>query len=84
MAFKLTYADGQESDYDDATHWEIDGGTLKMGRKPGEWTVYVSPAHWATVEVVRGKDEDKGQEEDHDKDKDEDKDDSGDDGDDED
>jgi hypothetical protein len=55
MAFKLTYTDGQESDYDDGTKWEVDGGVLKLGRGDGEWTVFVSPGHWATIEV--GKDE---------------------------
>ena len=38
MAFKLTYTDGQESDYDDGTKWEVDGGVLKLGREDGEWT----------------------------------------------
>ena len=54
MAFKLTYTDGQESDYDDGTKWEVDGGVLKLGRENGEWSVFVSPGHWATIEV--GKD----------------------------
>ena len=54
MAFKLTYTDGQESDYDDGTKWEVDGGVLKLGREDGEWSVFVSPGHWATIEV--GKD----------------------------
>ena len=51
MAFKLTYTDGQESDYDDGTKWEVDGGVLKLGRENGEWSVFVSPGHWATIEV---------------------------------
>lgn len=51
MAFKLTYSDGQETDYDDDTAWEVDDGVLKMGRKEGEWTVLVSPSHWAVLEV---------------------------------
>ena len=51
MAFKLTYTDGQESDYDDGTKWEVDGGVLKLGRKDGEWSVFVSPGHWATLEL---------------------------------
>jgi hypothetical protein len=54
MAFKLTYTDGQESDYDDGTKWDVDGGVLKLGREDGEWTVFVSPSHWATIEI--GKD----------------------------
>jgi hypothetical protein len=54
MAFKLTYTDGQESDYDDGTKWDVDGGVLKLGRENGEWSVFVSPGHWATIEV--GKD----------------------------
>lgn len=33
MAFKLTYSDGQETDYDDDTAWEVDDGILKMGRR---------------------------------------------------
>jgi hypothetical protein len=79
MAFKLTYTDGQESDYDDGTKWEVDGGVLKLGREDGEWSVFVSPGHWATIEV--GKDtkkkrddkddkEDKGEKEDEKSDKD--------------
>jgi hypothetical protein len=55
MAFKLTYTDGQESDYDDDTKWEVDDGVLKMGREEGKWTVLVSPSHWATIELVSGK-----------------------------
>lgn len=51
MAFKLTYSDGQETDYDDDTAWEVDDGVLKMGRREGEWTVLVSPSHWAVLEV---------------------------------
>jgi hypothetical protein len=51
MAFKLTYSDGQETDYDDGTVWEVDNGVLKMGREDGEWTVLVSPSHWAVIEV---------------------------------
>jgi hypothetical protein len=51
MAFKLTYSDGQETDYDDGTAWEVDNGVLKMGREDGEWTVLVSPSHWAVIEV---------------------------------
>ena len=59
MAFKLTYTDGQESDYDDGTKWDVDGGVLKLGREDGEWTVLVSPGHWATIEVVKGKETDR-------------------------
>jgi len=51
MAFTLTYSDGQETDYDDDTAWEVDDGVLKMGRRDGEWSVYVSPSHWAVLEV---------------------------------
>jgi hypothetical protein len=51
MAFKLTYSDGQETDYDDDTAWEVDDGVLKMGREEGNWTVLVSPSHWAVIEV---------------------------------
>jgi hypothetical protein len=51
MAFKLTYTDGQESDYDDDTVWEVEAGVLKMGREEGKWTVLLSPSHWAVVEV---------------------------------
>jgi hypothetical protein len=29
-------------------------GVLKLGRENGEWSVFVSPGHWATIEV--GKD----------------------------
>src|SRR3954462_2965894 len=54
MAFKLTYIDGQESDYDDDTKWEVDSGVLKLGRGDGDWSVLVSPGHWATLELGRG------------------------------
>ncbi|GAB7066768.1 hypothetical protein H7J06_28520 [Mycobacterium hodleri] len=59
MAFTLTYSDGQETDYDDDTAWEVENGVLKMGRRDGEWSVYVSPSHWAVLEVggQRGKDD---------------------------
>lgn len=66
MAFKLTYTDGQESDYDDGTKWRVEDGVLKMGRERGKWTVLVSPSHWATIEVTKGKGRDDG-----DKDRDE-------------
>lgn len=55
MAFKLTYTDGQESDYDDGTKWDVDGGVLKLGREDGDWTVFVSPGHWATIEIGKAK-----------------------------
>ena len=58
MAFKLTYSDGQSTDYDDSTKWEVDNGVVKMGRDDGEWTVFVSPSHWATLELATGKDND--------------------------
>ena len=53
MAFKLTYTDGQESDYDDGTKWEVEGGVLKLGREDGDWCGFVSPGHWATIEVAK-------------------------------
>jgi hypothetical protein len=52
MAFKLTYTDGQETDYDDDTAWEVESGVLKMGREAGNWTVVLSPSHWAVIEVA--------------------------------
>ena len=73
MAFKLTYTDGQEAEYDDDTAWEVDDGVLKMGRKEGDWTVLVSPSHWAVIEVSgaasleRGGDADSDDEPDDDK-----------------
>ncbi|MDA2894177.1 hypothetical protein PDG61_24930 [Mycolicibacterium sp. BiH015] len=51
MAFKLTYSDGQESQHDDDTKWEIDDGVLKLGREKGKWSVYLSPSHWAVLEL---------------------------------
>ena len=54
MAFKLTYTDGQESDYDDDTKWELEDGVLKLARGNGEWSVLVSPGHWATLELGKG------------------------------
>ena len=61
MAFKLTYSDGQETDYDDDTAWEVDDGVLKMGRRDGEWTVLVSPSHWAVLEVGGRREKDGGE-----------------------
>jgi hypothetical protein len=58
MAIKLTYSDGQETDYDDSTKWEVENGVVKMGREAGKWTVFISPSHWATLELVSGKDRD--------------------------
>jgi hypothetical protein len=76
MAFKLTYSDGHETDYDDETKWEVENGVVKLGSEEGKWSVYISPSHWATLELTAGKDksekEDKGKDK---KDKDEDKDD---------
>lgn len=51
MAFKLTYTDGQEANYDDDTAWEVDDGVLKLGKSEGDWSVLVSPSHWAVIEV---------------------------------
>lgn len=68
MAFKLTYSDGHESDYDDDTKWEVEDGVLKLGKEAGKWSVFLSPSHWATLELAAGKDKGK----DSDKDKDED------------
>lgn len=64
MAFKLTYTDGQESDYDDDTKWELDDGVLKLGRGDGDWTVLVSPGHWATIELGTSAKEKKKQQKD--------------------
>jgi hypothetical protein len=64
MAFKLTYSDGQETDYDDSTEWEVEDGVVKMGHEPGKWTVFVSPSHWATLELVTGEDRGKGDDKD--------------------
>jgi hypothetical protein len=81
MAFKLTYIDGQEDTYDDDTKWEVDDGVLKLGRGDGDWSVLVSPGHWATIELgTSGKPKkekkddksDKNEKADEDKDKDED------------
>jgi hypothetical protein len=58
MAFKLTYRDGEADDYDDSTAWTVEDGVLKMGREEGEWTVLVSPSHWATIEVGSSHDDD--------------------------
>jgi hypothetical protein len=78
MAFKLTYSDGHETDYDDETKWEVENGVVKLGSEEGKWTVFISPSHWATLELTAGKDKDKGKKEDKDDkgdDKDQDKDD---------
>jgi hypothetical protein len=63
------------TDYDDGTKWEVDGGVLKLGREDGEWSVFVSPGHWATIEVAKDtkeKKHDKDEKDDKDDDKDED------------
>ena len=81
MAFKLTYIDGQEDTYDDDTKWEVDDGVLKLGRGDGDWSVLVSPGHWATIELgksTKDKKDKKDEKDDNDKkakdeDKDEDK-----------
>jgi hypothetical protein len=73
MAFKLTYRDGEADDYGDDTAWAVEDGVLKMGREDGNWTVLVSPSHWATIEVGsdhKGDDkEDKKKKDDEKKDK---------------
>jgi hypothetical protein len=60
MAFKLTYTDGNETDYDDNTKWEVEAGVVKLGREEGKWTVFVSPSHWATLELVASRDKGDG------------------------
>jgi hypothetical protein len=66
MAFKLTYSDGQESEYGDDTAWDIEAGVLKMGREQGEWTVLLSPSHWAVIEVAKSGGNDESDDEDGD------------------
>jgi hypothetical protein len=56
MAFTLTYRDGQSTNYDDSTKWEVDSGVVKLGPNEGDWTVFVSPSHWATLELDPGDD----------------------------
>jgi hypothetical protein len=58
MAFKLTYSDGQESEYGDDTVWEVDDGVLKLGKKEGRWSVLLSPSHWAVIELDGAKSRD--------------------------
>jgi hypothetical protein len=72
MAFKLTYSDGHETNYDDGTKWVVEDGVLKLGREEGKWTVLLSPSHWATVELVPDKGEDGDDEHDGDDDDDDD------------
>ncbi len=76
MAFKLTYSDGQETEYDDDTAWVVDDGVLKMGRQEGEWSVLVSPSHWAVIEVgaQHGRSDDEAQDDAKDDAKDDDQD----------
>lgn len=70
MAFKLTYRDGQEDDYDDSTAWAVEDGVLKMGHEADKWTVLVSPSHWATIEVQPEKSSDDEKEDDSERDED--------------
>jgi hypothetical protein len=72
MAFKLTYSDGHETDYDDKTQWEVEDGVLKLGRESGNWTVFLSPSHWATLEIGAGKNKGEGNDEDEDQHEDDD------------
>lgn len=72
MAFKLTYSDGQESQHDDDTVWDLDDGVLKLGRKKGQWSVLLSPSHWAVLEFVGSSGDDGESDKDSDKDSDED------------
>ncbi|MGE2833756.1 hypothetical protein [Mycobacterium sp. SMC-4] len=67
MAFKLTYSDGQESQHDDDTVWDLDDGVLKLGRKKGEWSVLLSPSHWAVLEFVGTSSKDDDSDDDDDK-----------------
>lgn len=64
MAFKLTYSDGQESQHDDGTVWELDDGVLKLGREEGKWEVLLSPSHWAVLEIDGAKSPDKAADDD--------------------
>ena len=66
MAFKLTYSDGQESEYGDDTVWEVDNGVLKMGKQEGKWSVLLSPSHWAVIELGGAAAHDEGAEDDDD------------------
>ncbi|MDZ4264730.1 MAG: hypothetical protein U1D00_03340 [Mycobacterium sp.] len=75
MAFKLTYSDGQESQHDDDTVWEIDDGVLKLGREKDKWSVLLSPSHWAVIEFVETKSRDNDDDKDDDDKDDDDKDD---------
>jgi hypothetical protein len=79
MAFKLTYSDGQESQHDDDTVWDLDDGVLKLGRKKGQWSVLLSPSHWAVLEFVGSSGDDGESDKDSDDDSKDDKDDSEDD-----
>ena len=72
MAFKLTYSDGQESEYGDDTVWEVDNGVLKMGKQEGKWSVLLSPSHWAVIELGgAAPQDDDGKDDDDDNDADE-------------
>ncbi|MCX8556028.1 hypothetical protein OS121_13135 [Mycolicibacterium mucogenicum] len=51
MAFTVTYADGTVTNYDDKSHWTIEGGVLKIGAAKDKWTFLVSPSHWSTIET---------------------------------
>lgn len=73
MAFKLTYSDGQETNYDDSTKWEVENGVVKMGHEHGKWTVFVSPSHWATLELHTAENNEGGKDEKDEKDKKDDK-----------
>src|ERR1700685_4525466 len=54
MAFKLTYSDGQSTDYDDSTKWEVDSGVVKVAGEGGYCALFVSASRWATLELDTG------------------------------
>ena len=51
MAFTIFWSNGTHVDYDNNTHFEVDGGVLKLGAVKGKWTTYYSPSVWASIQA---------------------------------
>lgn len=54
MAFTVTYTDGNVTEYDDRTWWDVtDGGLLRIGVRKGIPDLLVSPGGWSTISLDR-------------------------------
>lgn len=54
MAITVTYTDGQVTEYDDKTWWEVtDAGLLRIGSRKGVPDLLVSPSGWSSIDLNR-------------------------------